>query len=316
MIEETYARAYAVMVYEGQTAETMHLNKFLHTFLKSKFKKLHKTVNDMFCSIVYSAYHYKDKYENCDIFYKFVSDLYHPLELNYFIFLRAVIEKEFGQVFFEANSTKVIDVRVLHMSRYQIEHTVDQVFGPGNTVKISRFMQKLFDVYPSLRLDDKIKTYGFLAFALFDYYKCRRHVDRGPEHVKSEDQIAGITVSRLNLEQRGQGMNRRLLKGALVGSQLPDADLFAFDGTPAMRVRCSHPAAYYWREKRTKQECNPFENARREHDCKPAEFRGGRQVHQQEDSCRVQGDRQEIQTAGKRKDGGDHPQNDRPLCRR
>ncbi len=88
MIEETYARAYAVMVYEGQTAESLRLNTFLHTFLKSKFKKLHKTVNDMFGSMVYSAYHYKDKYPNCDIFYKFVSDLYHPLELSYFIFLR------------------------------------------------------------------------------------------------------------------------------------------------------------------------------------------------------------------------------------
>jgi hypothetical protein len=88
IIEETYARAYALMVYEGQSGESVHVNKFLITFLKSKFKNLHKTVNEMFCSIVYSAYIYKDKYVDCDIFYKFVSDLYHPLELNYFIFLR------------------------------------------------------------------------------------------------------------------------------------------------------------------------------------------------------------------------------------
>lgn len=88
IIEETYARAYALMIYESQSAENMHINKFLHTFLKSKFKKLPKTVTEMFCSIVYSAYIYKDKFVDCDIFYKFVSDLYHPLELNYFIFLR------------------------------------------------------------------------------------------------------------------------------------------------------------------------------------------------------------------------------------
>jgi hypothetical protein len=130
-----------------------------------------------------------------------------------------VIEKEFGQSFYEANSEKIIDVRVLHLSRYQIEHTVDQIFGCGNTVKISRFLQKLFEEYPSLRQDDKIKTYSFLNFALFDYYKCRRQTDRTAELVRSEDQVAGITTKKLNVEQAMQGINKRLLKGIGVGSQ-------------------------------------------------------------------------------------------------
>lgn len=68
-------------------------------------------VSVMFASIVYSAFKYKDKFPDCDIFYKFVTDLYHPLELSYFVFVRAILEKETAQVFFEPNTSKTIDVR-------------------------------------------------------------------------------------------------------------------------------------------------------------------------------------------------------------
>lgn len=83
-------------------------------------------------------------------------------------------------------------------------------------------MQKLFDEYPSLRLDDKIKTYSFLGFALFDYYKCRRQTDRAVEMVRNEDQIAGITVKKLNVEQALQGINKRLRKGLGFGGLMKE----------------------------------------------------------------------------------------------
>lgn len=129
------------------------------------------------------------------------------------------MEKEFGQVFFEANSDKSIDTRTLHLDRHQVEHSVDQIFGCGNTIKINRFMQKLLDEFPSLRTGDRIKTYSFLNFALHDYYKCRRQTDRTVETVKNADQIAGITVKKLNQVQAVQGINRRLAKGLNVGNQ-------------------------------------------------------------------------------------------------
>lgn len=76
------------MVVEKQNQEKVQLNKFLYEFLKSKFKKEAELVDAMLASVVYSSFHYKEKYPDCDLFYKFMSDLYHPLELSYFIFVR------------------------------------------------------------------------------------------------------------------------------------------------------------------------------------------------------------------------------------
>lgn len=130
---------------------------------------------------------------------------------------RAILEKEFGQVFYETNSDKTIDVRVLHMNKHQVEHTVDQIFGCGNTIKINRFMQKLFDELPGLRTGERIKTYSFLNFALYDYYRCRRQTDRTVGSVKNADQIAGISTKKLNREQAVQGINKRLARGFGIG---------------------------------------------------------------------------------------------------
>lgn len=76
------------MVVEKQNQEKVHLNKFLYEFLNSKFKKDAELVDAMVASVVFSSFRYKEKYPDCDLFYKFMSDLYHPLELSYFIFVR------------------------------------------------------------------------------------------------------------------------------------------------------------------------------------------------------------------------------------
>ena len=76
------------MVMDKKSQEKIQLNTFLHKFLKTKFKKDEDMVDSMMASIVYSSYRYKEKYPDCDIFYKFMSDLYQPLELSYFIFVR------------------------------------------------------------------------------------------------------------------------------------------------------------------------------------------------------------------------------------
>lgn len=91
-------------------------------------------------------------------------------------------------------------------------------------------MQKLCDQFPEVRNGERLKTYNFLHFALFDYYKCRRQQDRTAETVKNADQIAGITFKKLNQEQAVQGINKRLLKGVGLGEQakemLAALDLF------------------------------------------------------------------------------------------
>lgn len=137
-------------------------------------------------------------------------------------------------MFYETNSDKTIDVRVLHMDKHQVEHTVDQIFGCGNTIKISRFMQKLLEELPGLRKGERIKTYSFLNFALFDYYRCRRQTDRAVSAVKNADQVAGISAKKLNREQVLQGINKRLAKGRGQGLQahelLAALNLFGDDG--------------------------------------------------------------------------------------
>ncbi len=111
----------------------------------------------------------------------------------------------------------MIDVRMMNMSRRSIEEVVDEIFGHGNTIKISRFTQKLYETFPELRLESRLKTYVFLNFAIYDYYRCRRTADREAENVKHEDDVAGISPNVLNSVQAKLGMNARLAKGFTVG---------------------------------------------------------------------------------------------------
>ena len=120
-------------------------------------------------------------------------------------------------MFFESGSTKSIDVRMMYLSRRSIEEVVDEIFGHGNTIKISRFTQKLYETFPELRLEARLKTYVFLNFAVYDYYRCRRTADRAAENLKHEDEVAGISPGVLNSEQVKLGMNARLTKGFTVG---------------------------------------------------------------------------------------------------
>lgn len=132
--------------------------------------------------------------------------------------MRAILEKETGQYFFEKDTARSIDTRQFYVTKREIENMVDEIFGCGNSVKINRFSQKLYETYPSLRAEERMKTYYFLNFGLFDYYKCRRTADRAMDNLKPEDTVAGITKRKLNLEQEKAGINHRLAKGFTVGS--------------------------------------------------------------------------------------------------
>jgi hypothetical protein len=132
------------------------------------------------------------------------------------------LEKETGQYFFQKDTSRSIDTRQLYVTKRQIENMVDEIFGCGNSVKINRFSQKLYETYPSLRVEEKMKTYLFLNFGLYDYYKCRRTADRAMENLKPEDTVAGITKKKLNQEQERGGINHRLAKGFTIGSANKD----------------------------------------------------------------------------------------------
>lgn len=111
----------------------------------------------------------------------------------------------------------MIDTRQLYLTQSQISYITDHIFGCGNTIKITRFLQKLYETFPELRTLNVIKTYVFLNFALYDYYKCRITGDRAADQLIPEDDVIGITQSKLLKEQAKRGINHRLLKGFQVG---------------------------------------------------------------------------------------------------
>lgn len=219
IIEETYSRVYTLMVVERQRADSVELNRFLFEFLRSKFKNMDSTVTSMFASIVYSSFKFKDKYPDCDIFYKFISDFYQPRELSYFIFLRAIIERGVHQIFFEKGTHKEIDVRQFYLNPSDLDHTIFEIFGYGNSTKSTRFKQKLNETFPELRLGAQIKTYVFLNFCIHDYFRCRKGQDkvRTVAELKTVDEVAGLNYKVLNQKQAEEGVNRRLIKGLRQG---------------------------------------------------------------------------------------------------
>lgn len=105
----------------------------------------------------------------------------------------------------------------MYISKPQITNVIDGIFSYGNAIKINRFSQKLYETFPELHKCERLKTYTFLNFALYDYYRCRRTIDRDAELIKDEDRVAGINTKTLNARQIFQGINQRLVKGFNVG---------------------------------------------------------------------------------------------------
>lgn len=89
--------------------------------------------------MVYSAFLQSEKYIDCDIFYKFCTKEYKPVDFGYFMFVRALIEREMRKKLFNHSSGSSTDIRTLYLSLSQLQGVLENIFGVGKTVAINRF---------------------------------------------------------------------------------------------------------------------------------------------------------------------------------
>lgn len=160
---------------ELTSPKSVDLASRLLTFLTDRFPNNPKNVKMLFCSLIYSAFLQKEKYIDCDIFYKFCTGEFKPLELSYFMFIRALIEKETRKKIFNFELVKSIDIRTFYLSMHQLDGILESLFGVGKTVKINRFKQKIFMFDGSIKESGKIHFYDLLLIALTDYSNMRKY---------------------------------------------------------------------------------------------------------------------------------------------
>lgn len=186
-MEESYTRIYNLMMVD-KGSQPQAFNVYLLDYLSNKFKGMKHLVDNMVVSIIFSSYQYLPKYPDASIFYKLLSDIYSPADLAYFIFLRALVEKETKAPFYRGQ--EAVDMRLLYLSKGQMAAVLNEVFGVGNTPRINRFYQVMYEAHPHLRHELKVKSYEFIAVCLADYYRARRDLDQQlAENILPQDEI-------------------------------------------------------------------------------------------------------------------------------
>lgn len=177
IIEETYSRALTKLLNGNQTgsAPKIQLAKFLHDYLLRRFQGKKKLVDLMVCSITYSCFVHQEKFNDCELFFKFLVGRYSSNELFYFVFIRTIVEKQTGKKFFDKERSKFHEARNYFLSSSQLSSILERIFGFGNTTKINRFKQKLFEFDKSLDQDSNIHVYIFLKVAMIDYHRCKKY---------------------------------------------------------------------------------------------------------------------------------------------
>jgi len=115
----------------------------LLSLLMQRYPESLEEVSKIFCSVVYSAFLQSEKYIDCDIFYKFCTKEYKPVDFGYFMFVRALIEREMRKKLFNHSSGSSTDIRTLYLSHSQLQGVLENLFGVGKTVAINRFKQKI-----------------------------------------------------------------------------------------------------------------------------------------------------------------------------
>ena len=188
---------------QGSNPNDIDISKFLYNFLMRRFQRKKILVDLMMVSIIYSCFLLRNRFDECDIFYNFLTDHYKPVDLSYFIFVRAVIEKELRVLFFDRNTGKSIDTREIFLSQKQMGFVLERIFGYGNSTKINRFFQNMYALEPSLRYEDNIKVYKFMKIALVDYFKSRKlgsmYSNREEHEIILDLTPKNYTVNNLNM---------------------------------------------------------------------------------------------------------------------
>lgn len=146
------------------------LKEFLSQFLLKRFNNKSDLIALMIASIIFSCDCQRDRYADCEIFLRFLTDDYNHQELQYFIFVRAVVEKETQKKFFDAKTGSTMDTRGSMMNDHQLNAVLDLVFGQGKNQRIIQFLQRQISFDETYRDKKKCNIYKFLYVALYDFF--------------------------------------------------------------------------------------------------------------------------------------------------
>ena len=185
-------------------AVDIDLANFLYDFLMRRFENKKLLVDLMMTSIVFSCFLFRGRFPDCEIFYNFLTNHYKPVDLSYFIFVRAVVEKELRVLFFNRSSGKSVETREIFLSKKKLGFVLERIFGFGNSNKITRFFQKMYQLDPSLRYEKNMQVYKFLKIAVLDYYKTRRF---GKDYREKDDLQTLLDLTPKNNKVRNSRKN-------------------------------------------------------------------------------------------------------------
>lgn len=190
------------MLSPSEKKGSYQVTDFLKKFLLNRFEGKTYLVELMLVSIIYSCFLLRNKFLNCKIFYQFAIRDYTSLELSYFIFIRAIIEKETREFFYDRNTGKSREIRNFYLTWSEVNSILEKIFGYGKSIRINRFKQKIFNYDRNLRKEDKLHVYDFMEVALVDYYKCRKY----GKNYTSNDGIEDTIV--LNIEKNDENVRK------------------------------------------------------------------------------------------------------------
>ena len=146
---------------------------------------------------MYSSFLLKEKFTDCEIFYKFLNCSFRPIELSYFIFVRAVVEKETEVKMYSHKTGVCKDIRNFFLNIESVDAILERIFGFGKAVKINRFKQKILKKDRYFFKQDRIHVYVFLKIALEDYCRCRNLTKEEVEEMEKERREELELVSEL-----------------------------------------------------------------------------------------------------------------------
>ena len=191
MIEEVYTKAYEVLKNDLKEQDTEKeeessqpiltleiLSDSFYQFVKSfLIQKLEAESEDtdesvaeiMLMSIVISIDFLKNKNPDCEIFLRLLINQYQLTELKYFIFTRAMIEKELNKSFYHLDIRERIDASGTVLNIYNINSLMETMFGIGNRKRVKNFLDKLTSLDEDFCYKKKIKIHKFLYIALYDF---------------------------------------------------------------------------------------------------------------------------------------------------
>ena len=81
-------RVYAQSKMQNFENTNLNLLLFLKEYLTNRMNKKEQHVNIMVASIAFSSFFHRQKFFDCDIFFKFLNKNYKGIELMYFLFVR------------------------------------------------------------------------------------------------------------------------------------------------------------------------------------------------------------------------------------